>query len=275
MDGADVAYCYGTSIGMAASADHGHTWVYRGMLDLAFEEGSNTFWAPDVAFFKDSIHLFVTYIRGVRNHWGGEARVAHYSGRDLWHLKFENFVTLTSDHVIDPALYQLTDGRWRMWYKDQDRGNDIMVAESRDLYHWKAAEAPAVEGNQEGPVVFRYRGWYWMLTDEWAGMRVYRSEDLDHWEKQGRILDGPSLRNQDKPSGAHGDVVVFGDKAYIFYFTHPGREKHTEAPAGEDGVIPYALRRSVIQVAPLSLEDGTLVSDRDHPFSFWLPEAGK
>lgn len=111
-----------------------------------------------------------------------------------------------------------------------------------------------------------------MLTDEWQGMRVYRSSDLNHWEKQGLILDNPSPRDQDKPSGAHGDVVVLGNKAYIFYFTHPGREKHTVAPLDNDGNIPYRLRRSVIQVAPLEIKGNTLVCDRSSPFDFWLTD---
>ena len=48
--------------------------------------------------------------------------------------------------------------------------------------------------------------------------------------RTGRILEGPSSRPEDRPSGAHGDVVVVGDKIYIFYFTHPARalQKHPE-----------------------------------------------
>ena len=29
-----VAFCYGTAIGVATSKDHGHTWAYRGALNL-------------------------------------------------------------------------------------------------------------------------------------------------------------------------------------------------------------------------------------------------
>lgn len=275
VDAADVAFCYGTAIGIASSGDHGQTWVYRGTLGLDFEEGMNTFWAPDVVYDDGTYHMFVVYIHGVRNHWGGKARIVHYTSRDLWHWKFQGFLKLTSDRVIDAALFKKPDGNWGMWYKDEDHGTDIMEAESRDLFHWKTSERPAIAGKQEGPVVFRLGRWYWMLTDEWAGMRVYRSEDLVHWTKQGRILTGPSRRKEDRPSGAHGDVVVLGDTAYIFYFTHPGRAKHLEAPEGANGVIPYDLRRSVIQVAPLRIENGTLVSDRDDPFEFWLSAPGE
>jgi hypothetical protein len=109
-----------------------------------------------------------------------------------------------------------------------------------------------------------------MLTDEWHGMRVYRSKDCNRWEKQGVILEGPSPRSEDTPGGAHGDVIIVDSKAYVFYFTHPDRKSHFEAPLNSDGVVPYNLRRSSIQVAPLEIKDGTLVSDRNKPFDFWL-----
>jgi hypothetical protein len=41
-------------------------------------------------------------------------------------------------------------------------------------------------------------------------MRIYRSSDLEHWEKQGLILDKASSRPEDTPSGAHGDTVSKG-----------------------------------------------------------------
>lgn len=47
---ANVAFCYGTSIGIAVSDDHGQSWVYKGIAALEFEEGVNTFWAPDIIF---------------------------------------------------------------------------------------------------------------------------------------------------------------------------------------------------------------------------------
>jgi len=103
-------------------------------------------------------------------------------------------------------------------------------------------------------------------------MRVYKSSDLEKWEKQGLILDKPSQRKDDTPSGAHGDVVVLGDKAYVFYFTHPGRKSHTEDVHDENGNVPYELRRSSIQVAPLEYINGTLESNRDKDFDFYLPE---
>ena len=74
---ADVAYCYGNQIGIASSDDHGQSWVYRGTLDLDIEPGHNTFWAPDVVYHNGKYHMFVSYIQGVRNHWSGNACIAH------------------------------------------------------------------------------------------------------------------------------------------------------------------------------------------------------
>ncbi|MEN6308661.1 MAG: family 43 glycosylhydrolase [Anaerohalosphaeraceae bacterium] len=268
---ADVAYCYGNEIGIASSDDNGRSWVYRGTLDLEFERGKNTFWAPEVIFHEGTYHLFVSYIPGVRNHWSGTPRLVHYTSRNLWDWKCEGSLKLLSDNVIDGTLFQMADGKWRIWYKDQGRDSVTMVAESTDLKAWKCSDEPAIGGQaHEGPAVFRLGEYYWMLTDEWAGMRIYRSADGNTWERQGRVLDKASRRPEDTPSGAHGDVVTVGDKAYVFYFTHPGRTSHIESPLDKNGNLPYALRRSSIQVAQLHIEKGTLVETRED-FDFYLP----
>lgn len=269
---ADVAYCHGNKIGIASSKDNGRTWVYRGVLDLEFERGHNTFWAPDIIYHEGVYHLFVAYLQGVRNHWGGQAYIVHYTSKNLWDWTYEGIPELSSDHVIDATLFRKPDGKWRMWYKDSKAGSITMMAESSDLKNWDVQTTPAIGGNaHEGAKVFEFKGYYWMLTDEWQGMRVYRSTDLNQWEKQGLILDKPGIRPDDTPTGAHGDVVVFGDKAYVFYFTHPGRKSHDEHTKRADDVLPYELRRSSIQVAPLSVKDGVIYCDRDSAFDFYLP----
>ncbi|WP_218127008.1 family 43 glycosylhydrolase [Catalinimonas alkaloidigena] len=272
-DGPGVSYCFGTDIGIASSADEGQTWTYRGSLDLEFERGRNTFWAPDVVYHNGTYHLFVAYLPGVRSEWGGVAHIVQYTSPNLWDWTYKGPLHLSSDNVIDATLMQMPDQQWHIWYKDQGNGSITMTATSPDLEHWQVADGPAIGGgSHEGPKAFRFQGWYWMLTDEWKGMRVYRSKDAKTWEKQGLILDGPSDRPEDTPSGAHGDVVVLGDRAYVFYFTHPGRKTHFEGERNADNVYPYTKRRSSIQVAPLTLENGTLVSDRSRPFDFWLSD---
>ena len=273
VDAMNVAYCYGSAIAIASSKDNGHTWVYRGALDLEFEKGKNTFWAPDVVYNNGTYHMFVAYIQGVRNNWGGSARLAHYTSKNMWDWKFEGFPQFSSENVIDPTLFQMPDKSWRVWYKDETRSSHIMMAESKDLFKWTYTTEAAIGGSsQEGPKVFRFKDWYWMITDEWRGMRVYRSKDLRNWLKQGLILDVPGVRQEDTPTGAHGDVVVVDEKAYVIYFTHPGRKYHGEDKVNEDGIVPYSRRRSSIQAAELKFENGTLVCNRDLPFDFWLPE---
>jgi hypothetical protein len=269
---ANVAFCYGTAIGVASSADHGQTWIYKGTPALEFEPGQNTFWAPDIIYDKGVYHMFVVYIKGVRNDWGGEAKIIHYISKDCWNWKHTGDLRLSSAKVIDPTFYKLPDGKWHIWYKDETRGSVTMTGSSNDLEQWQLDEKPAIGGDpHEGPKVFRFRNFYWMITDEWAGQRVYRSVDAATWEKQQRILDKNGTRNQDTPTGAHADVVVTGDKAYIFYFTHPGRNVHNEEELDRDGCLSYSNKRSVIQVAELVYKDGRLDVVRDEPFDFYLP----
>lgn len=270
LEAPDVAYCYGTPIGIASGEDSGRVWVYRGTLNLDFEKGHNTFWAPDVVYQNGEYHMFVAYIQGVRIHWGGKARIAHYISKNLWDWKYLGFLKLSSEYLIDPSLCRMPDGKWRMWYKDETRSSAIMMAESNDLVHWSFNSTPVLgQSQQEGPKIFRFKGYYWMLTDEWKGMRVYRSTDALSWDKQGLILDTASARKDDGPSGAHGDVVVIQDKAWVVYFTHPGRQSHSKTTHDANDIVPFSERRSSIQVAPLEVKDGTLQVDRSRPFAFF------
>ncbi len=130
----DVAYCYGNSIGIAYSEDNGRTWRYRGTLDLDFERGHNTFWAPDVVLHNGVYHMFVSYIRGVSIHWSGTATMMHYTSKNLWDWKCEGPVKLPVDNVIDATLIQKADGEWRMWDKWDSKS---LYADSKDPFNWK------------------------------------------------------------------------------------------------------------------------------------------
>lgn len=272
---ADVAYCYGNEIAIASTSDQGKTWVYRGTLDLEFERGMNTFWAPDVVYHKGEYHMFVSYIVGVRNHWSGQARMAHYTSANLWDWEMKGFVKLMDENVIDASLYQLPDGQWQMWFKSHLNGGTTMTAKSKDLVTWEVDKKPAIAGGaHEGPKTFKFEDSYWMLTDEWRGLRVHRSDDLKKWDDQNLILDKASSRFMDGPQGAHADVLVIKGKAYIFYFTHPGRTSHGHAPMDENGIIPLDLRRSVIQVGQIFREGDELRVEREN-FEFSLPDGPK
>lgn len=258
-EASDVSYVYGTKIGVACSEDHGKSWYYRGALDLEFEPGENTFWAPDVVYDRGTYHLFVVFIRGIHNHWGGKATLMHYTSSDLWHWAHKGAVKLPQEDVIDPTLLRMPDGSWRMWYKYESRS---YCADSKDLEHWVGNPAAAVtDSSQEGAKAFRFKGKTWLIADEWQGMGVYASDDATNWKRQEkRILTSASNRPEDGPSGAHGDVLVVDDEnAYIFYFTHPERVRHLQTALDEHGNTPYGQRRSSLQVARLDVQNGQLV----------------
>jgi hypothetical protein len=269
-------WVYGTRIGVAASGDHGKTWVYKGALDLEFEEGHNTFWAPHVVYNKGTYHLFVTYIKGIHAAWSGVGKIAHYISKDLWDWKFNELIPLSDDPLLDPTVHKKPDGRWGLWYKNAKLGYTV-EAVSKDLKNWKTVPGTTVSDRpHEGPYVFKYKNFYWLLTDQWNGLGVYRSKDSDHWKKQGVILGKKGTRKDDKVRASHPGVVVAGNKVYLFYFTQPGWIKEggwgdVKNKLDDNGVLPYHYRRSSIQVAEIDIKNGKLGYKRNTPFNFYLP----
>jgi hypothetical protein len=255
-----VAWCHGTEIGIAESRDLGTTWEYVGTLPLKPLDEAYSFWAPDIVEHEDIFHFFVSYVPGEHTDWGGDRYILHYRSRDLDSWEYVGRVPLTSDRCIDPTIFRFPDGRWRMWYKDEGAGSATLAVESRDLLTWSPVTDPGVsELYGEAPKVFRFAGYYWMLKDPNSGLDVYRSEDLEEWSYQGKILDQAGERIDDGTIGKHPDVVVAGERAFIFYFTHPAGQ---DFPS-RDGVMPFAARRSSVQVAEILVRDGELVCDRN------------
>jgi hypothetical protein len=266
-----VEWCHGTEIGVAESKDQGTTWVYRGTLALLHPDSAYSFWAPDVVRDdKGLYHMFVSYVPGAaetHTNWGGERHILHYSSKDLRNWKFVKRVPLSSDFCIDATLVKKPDGAWRMWYKDEGHGSETLAVESSNLMDWKPVEDPGVSKLYgEGPKAFRFKGHYWLIKDPNSGLDVYRSEDLESWMYQGKILEKPGTRNSDGTIGKHADVVVCGDRAYIIYFTHPNTE---DAPE-RSGVSPFSNRHTALQAAELMVIDGKLICDRDKPFHMLL-----
>lgn len=252
----DVAWAYGTAIGVAESKD-GSYWRYRGALDLDFEFGHNTFWAPEVIYCAEDglYHMYSTYIQGVSQDWGGEASIEHYTSRDLFYWDHIGSVQINSAHIIDPCIHRLPDGTWRMWYRDDDYGTKaeiICYADSPDLYNWTFKGVAADDVGQEGPNVFAFGGRYWLISDVWNGLGVYVSDDLEHFTRQEEnILREFGTRTDDTARGAHADVFVVNDRAFIVYFTHPE---------------PAYPSRTAVQMAELKIENGKLVCDRNAEF---------
>jgi hypothetical protein len=96
-----------------------------------------------------------------------------------------------------------------------------------------------------------------MIIDVWQGLAVYRADDAESWQPQtgGNLLQTPGTGADDQVIGGHPDVVVTGDRAFLFYFAHPGRTPG----ASKDG---YEQRRSSILVTELFHNDGKLSCDR-------------
>lgn len=268
--GTGYGWLHGTDLGVASSADGGITWDYRGTLQgLDFEWGHNTFWAPEIIFHEGSYHMYVSYIRGIPTGLRHPRSIHHYTSEDLINWQHHGALPLASASVIDACVFRLPDGRFRLWYKDEAAGSITAAAESADLFSWKDI-GPVIPGRaHEGPNVFEFGGFYWLIVDEWRGFAVYRSNDLDNWTFTGHILDRPGTRPDDGGIGLHGDVVVEGNRAFVFYFTHPDR-----TPGKPE--LTSVERRTSIQVAELTVSDGALHCDRDcaPAYRLGVPAAG-
>lgn len=257
-----LSWLFGSKLGVASSLDGGASWQYRGTLEgLDFEWGHNTFWAPEIFEHDGTFHMYVSYIRGIPS--GGtepDMLIHHYTSADLVKWTHHGPLGLSSTKVIDACVVELPGGGFRMWYKDQHHDSETWTADSPDLYSWTVRGAALkTSGGHEGPNVFRFRDSYWLIVDSWKGQLAYRSADLENWTPAGTILDGDTgvehRRQDDTGPGLHADVVVTGDTAWIFYFTHPER-------TGPDHPTVTS-RRSSIQVAQLDVREGQLHCNRD------------
>ncbi len=258
-----VTWVHGTRIGIAESADEGATWTYVGTAEI--DDGSGisdaTHWAPEVIAGQDgTYHMFLTVVPGIFSDWKHLRTIVHLTSTDLRHWGNPVPLKLATDRVIDACMLRLPDDTWRMWYNNERDHKSIYFADSPDLKVWVDRGRTVGDQPGEGPKVFRWRDVYWMVTDVWRGLAVYRSADALTWRRQGdNLLGEPGLGADDQVKGGHPDVVVSGDRAFLFYFTHPGRRGEN---ANKDG---YEQRRSSIQVVELQLKDGWLTCDRDKP----------
>lgn len=259
-----VAWVHGTRIGIAESADGGVNWKYLGEAAVELPESvagaEPTHWAPDVIMGPEGrYHMFLTVVPGVFENWNHPRRIVHLRSKDLRNWQYFKTLELASDRVIDASLLQLPDGSWRMWYNDERTGKSIWYADSPDLETWRDGEKIVGDRPGEGPKVFRWKGFYWMITDVWSGLGVYRSTDALQWERQPgeNLLATPGSGVDDHAFGHHADVLVQANRAYLFYFTHPDRSED-----GGEGENP---RRSSIQVTELHFDGQWLSVNRDEP----------
>ncbi len=262
-----VSWCYGTGIGIAASADNGRSWYYKGACQgLQTEGAAKTYWAPEIIQEGDQYHMFVTFIQGIYHDWGGERHIVHFTSSDLANWEFNSQLPLASDRVIDPGIIQLEDGTWRLWYKDEAAGSITKAADSKDLFNWNMiVESSAKDRSHEAPNVIHWKGKYWLLTDTGQGIGVYHSNDGQDWVSQAMIMVQPGHRADDAWFGQHPDVIIQNDRAYMFYFVHPdrGQYKSVTFESNYNSTMPTGWKRTSLQVAELEVIDGILTCDRD------------
>tara|TARA_R110000868_G_scaffold107780_2_gene294766 strand:- start:24574 stop:25587 length:1014 start_codon:yes stop_codon:yes gene_type:complete len=252
-----VSWVHGTKIGIAESED-GAIWNYRTTCAIDYDLPDITQWAPEVIENEGIYHMYLTIVPGVFNDWYHPRSIIHLTSINLIDWAYQSTLKLASERCIDACVFKLANGTWRMYYNNENDGKSVYYADSKDLYHWKDSGEKVISNRGEGPKVFRWKDKNWMVWDSWDGISVYKTDDFIHWKKQkNNILKEPGMGEDDGVKGGHPDVVVNGDKAYIFYFTHPGRTPENK------GVDNYETRRSSLQVAELKYVDGEIKCDRN------------
>ncbi|MEY2916693.1 MAG: hypothetical protein RIS73_407 [Bacteroidota bacterium] len=255
-----VQWVHGTRIGIAESKD-GKKWKYIDTANINYrpDEGY-THWAPDVIAHNGIYHMYLTYVPGTFKDWSHPRVIIHLTSSDLQNWNYQSTLKLVNEKVIDASVFKVNDSLWRMWYNNEKDGKSIYYADSKDLYNW-IDKGKAIATRGEGPKVFYWQQKYFMVVDAWKGMEIFSSTDLLNWKKQVTlILENPGKGKDDQAIGGHCDVLVNDGKAYVYYFTHPGRSKANPAARGS-----FDDKRSVIQITKLEYSNDTVTCDRDKP----------
>jgi hypothetical protein len=258
-DNNGVTWVHGTRIGIAESSDGGAYWQYVSEADIPVPSPDYTLWAPEIIDTGGTYHMFLTVVPGTFTDWNHPRHILHLTSNDLVHWKPLANANLESDRTIDACIFRLPSGLWRLWYKNEADSSKVYFSDSPDLVHW-TPKGIATTNHGEGPVVFQWRGFYWLINDPHAGLAVFRSSDLTTWLQQPKnLLSEPGTQPTDRAMGNHADVVVDGSgHAWLFYFTQ-------QSGADAQGHDPGWARRSVLHVTELHEANGILTVDRNAP----------
>jgi len=262
-----VSWVFKTPIGIAESED-GANWNYVGTANfpnLPSELGGAdaTLWAPDVVRGDDGMwHMYLSVQAGVAERWGKvPGYITHLSSFNLRDWTFVRRFDLPVGSY-DADVIRMPDGKWRMYYKDpSNHASTFYYLESDDLDKWSAPHK-VMSHQGEGPIVFNWQNTYWMILCDGKGFCTFRSDDAVDWKRQpgGALMPyGTGTGTDDATSPRHGEVVLSNGRAFLYYFTHPGR-----IGEGKDKDT-FEQRRSSIQVVELEVHDGLLVADRNTP----------
>jgi len=258
-----VAWVHGTPIGIATS-DNGATWKYLRDANIIYPNAvtNKTYWAPAVVEHKGLFHMYLVYVPGIFENWSHPRYIIHLTSRDLVNWQYESTLPLSDPKVIDAGVLHLPDGTWRLWYKDEATGSSCNYADSTDLYHWTDhGRVPGLsDRGGEAPVAFHWQGHYWLFRDIGrGGLALYRSDDAMDWTRVGTLLADRGTGPDDTGTGHHPDIILSGDRAYMFYFVQPGTSATPDGPPDN--------RRSSIQVVELKYDatNNVLTADRNAP----------
>ncbi len=249
----NIEAIHGTPIGIATSKDGGATWKYLRDANITYPGAvpNKTYWAPAVVEHQGLFHMFLVYVPGIFNDWGHPRFIIHLTSKDLVNWQYESTLPLSDPKVIDAGVLHLPDGNWRLWYKDEATGSSCNYADSTDLYHWTDhGRVPGLsDTNGEAPVGFHWQGHYWLFRDIGnRGLALYRSENATDWSRIGTLLADRGTGPEDNGTGHHPDIILSGNRAYMFYFVGLGR-------------------RSAVQITELhyNATTKTLTCDRNAP----------
>ena len=261
------SWVFKTPIGIAES-DDGANWDYVGTANfpnLPPETGgdSTTLWAPDVFYGDDGRwHMFMSTQAGIAERWGKvPSYIDHFTCLNMRDWKYESRFDLPVGSY-DAETIKMPNGNWRMYFKDPTNGASTFYnLESTDLKTW-SEKNKVFSTKGEGPAMFTWEGYHWMILCDGMGFKTFRSKDAYKWELQpeGPLMpEGSGTGLDDRTTARHGDVIVSNNRAYLYYFTHLGR---IDEGKDKDG---YDQRRSSIQVVELKLKDGWIVANRNKP----------
>ena len=251
------SWLWNCDIGIAKTANGGASWTYMGTvqgLNASLDTSLNTHWAPEIIYDNGTYHMFVFLMASTHAKGAGNR---HYTSTDL-----KNWTLVTSGNMpsgYDPCVAKLPNGTWRMWTTDN---TNTYAWDSSDLNNWTSqGQQTTVNYGGEGSNVFVWNGYYWLILDTLMsghpGFTIWRSSDgSNNWINTGTIMGKGGLRPHDTNTAAHGDVVVSGSNAYIFYFNTDDRDTNG--------------RQSVAQVARLIFKNRAISCNRNATFELNL-----
>ncbi len=262
-----VSWVFKTPIGIAESED-GANWSYVGNANfpnLPVETGGDnaTLWAPDIVYGEDGYwHMYLSIQAGIAERWGKvPGYIDHFVSNNLRDWKYESRFDLPLGSY-DAELIKMPNNIWRMYFKDPTNGaSTFYFIESKDLKKWSEKKF-VISTKGEGPTIFNWKGYYWMILCDGHGFKTFRSVDAEKWVLQpgGPLMPyGTGTGLDDRTAARHGEIVISNNRSFFYYFTHPGRIGEGKDKDGFDQ------RRTSIQVVELKLKNGWIVADRNTP----------